>query len=912
MMLAATPAFTPLVSAGSLPEPDGDAARAGVLAREYLARVRAEIQERHDAGTGGLALVAAYTDAIDRLVRFLFDDARLHFGSRHARLHQPCTAIAQGGYGRGELNPGSDIDLLFLYPWKLNPYVETTAEVILYALWDAGLTVGHALRNPRECGRLAARDFKVKTALLDARYLAGDEALYEEFDRRMIEDVWGHDPTRFYKEKLAESAERHARAGDSVYLLQPQLKEGQGGLRDLHTALWMAKVKFKVRSFRDLVTIGVVGERGLAELEGALDFLWRVRNALHLVTGTHQDQLTFELQERLAPTLGFDAEQAGVEAFMRTYYAHATTVNRFAEGVIARCVQPTEPYRGTHTPARTVRRGMRVQGRTLSVGGREVFERDPAAMVHVFAEAQRHGATLAPGTRDLIREALPLLAGHRADAAVAEAFLAILRGKGHVDETLFEMHKLGVLKELIPEFGHLDCLIAHDPFHIYTVDHHSLMGVREIERLRSGEFEKTLPHVTQVMNEVQQPELLFLGMMFHDVGKGHGHDHSGRGARMMRDIATRLGLNEDDRAACEFLVQHHLLMSHLAQRRDVHDDQLVIDFCRVVGTVDNLQRLYLLTYADMRAVAPGVWNNWRDSLLGELYVRAREFFEKGVFEAEDRAARVSRVRARVVAAAPAAFRPELDRFLDSMPDGYVLSTPEEMIAPHGELRHRLGEREAAGERPALAVALTHFPERDYSEFAVCTRDRPGLFAMLSGVLAAHGMNILAARIATSREAVALDAFRISHTDSDVALDPERWERVERTLRGVLAGEVDVEELVRRSRRPSILTRRRRPAPTRVEIDNRVSRQYTVLDVYSADRVGLLFDITNCLYHLWLDIHLAKITTMVDQVLDVFYVTDNEGRKIEDPARLAMIEQELTRALEVDAAAPAEAARAAGG
>jgi [protein-PII] uridylyltransferase len=266
----------------------------------------------------------------------------------------------------------------------------------------------------------------------------------------------------------------------------------------------------------------------------------------------------------------------------------------------------------------------------------------------------------------------------------------------------------------------------------------------------------------------------------------------------------------------------------------------------------------------------------------------------------------------VVAEAPEGNRPELDRFLESMPDSYVLGTPEEMIAPHGELRRRLEEHEAAGERPAVAVALNDFPERDYSEFAVCTRDRPGLFAMLSGVLAAHGMNILAARIATSRDAVALDAFRISHADTDIdfALDAERWERVERTLRGVLAGEVDVEELVRRSRRPSILSRRRRPAPTRVEIDNRVARQYTVLDVYSADRVGLLFDITNCLYHLWLDIHLAKITTMVDQVLDVFYVTDNEGQKIEDPTRLALIERELTRALEIDAA-PEATARAAG-
>jgi [protein-PII] uridylyltransferase len=539
---------------------------------------------------------------------------------------------------------------------------------------------------------------------------------------------------------------------------------------------------------------------------------------------------------------------------------------------------------------------MRIQGRTLSVAGREVFERDPAALVRIFAEAQRHGVTLSSATRELIRECLPLLAPHRAERRVAAALLTILRAHGHVYETLFEMHKLGVLKEAIPEFGNLDCLIAHDPFHIYTVDQHSLMGVREVERLRTGEFARTLPHLTQIMNEVQRPELLLLGMMFHDVGKGHGHDHSGRGARMMRTIAGRLGLNEDESAACEFLVQHHLLMSHLAQRRDTHDDQLVVEFCRTLGNVDNLQRLYLLTYADMRAVGPGVWNNWRDSLLTELYVRAREFFEKGVFTPEDRAAQAERVRDRVLASAPPAERAALAEFIATMRDSYLLSTPEEMIAGHGELRRVFGASEVAGERPAVATALTPFPERDYNEFAVCTRDRPGLFAMLSGVLAAHGMNILAARITTSHDGVALDAFRISR---DGESDPERWERLERTLRAVLTGEVDIEELVRRSRRPSILARRRRRVSTHVEIDNRVSREFTVLDVYTGDRVGLLFTITNCLYHLWLEIHLAKITTMVDQVLDVFYVTDNEGRKIEDDARLELIRQELARALEAE-------------
>jgi [protein-PII] uridylyltransferase len=909
MILARTPPFEPLDSVSTLPAPEGKIATVGRVAREYLTRVRAEIGARHDAGEGGLAVVAAYTDAIDQLLAFVFTAASTDYLSRHPRINQRCTAVGLGGYGRGELNPSSDIDLLFLYPWKVNPYVETVAEVCLYALWDAGLEVGHAMRNIRECARLAPRDMKVLTALLDARHLTGDTGLYAEFEQAMLDEVWGEHPTRFYKEKLAESSERHRKTGDSVYLLQPQLKEGPGGLRDLHTALWMAKMKFKVRDFRALIAVGVVTERDIAELETALDFLWRVRNAMHLATKSHQDQLTFELQDRLAPTLGYPAGKPGVEAFMRAYYGHAATVARFAESVVARCVATTEPYR--RSAPRVIRDGMRIQGRTLSVTDRELFAREPAAIVGVFAEAQRHGVTISPATRELVRESVPLLRAAHAQPAVAEALLAILTAHGHVYETLFEMHRLGVLTAAIPEFGNLDCLIAHDPFHIYTVDQHSLIGVRELERLRTREFAKTHPLLTEVMHEVPRPELLFLGMIFHDVGKGHGHDHSGRGARMMQDIGVRLGLNEDERAACEFLVQQHLYMSHLAQRRDLADDNLIADFCRTVGSVDNLQRLYLLTYADMRAVGPGVYNNWRDSLLTELYVRAKEFFELGRVSPEDRAARAARIQARVVKKARPEARPALRRFFEAMPDGYFVSTPEEMLASHGTLRQDLEAREEAGEMPALATLRTHFSERDFTEFAVCTRDRPGLFSRLSGVLAANGMNILAARIATSNDGVALDAFRISN-GGVTEQDDSRWERVERTLRDVLAGKVDIEELVSRSQRPSILSRKRRPMPTTIDIDNQVSRDYTVLDVSTADRVGLLFTITNCLYHLWLEIHLAKITTMVDQVLDVFYVTDNEGRKIEDPERLEIIRRELLRALEQASPEPVPApARAAG-
>jgi [protein-PII] uridylyltransferase len=402
-----------------------------------------------------------------------------------------------------------------------------------------------------------------------------------------------------------------------------------------------------------------------------------------------------------------------------------------------------------------------------------------------------------------------------------------------------------------------------------------------------------LPHLTEVVRELPQPELLMMGMLFHDIGKGWADNHPARGARMWQGLGTRLGLHEDEIAATEFLVREHLTMSHLAQHRDIHDDRLVTDFCRTCGSVENLERLYVLTYADMRGVGPGVWNNWRGMLVTELYVRAREFFERGEFVPEDRSARANRVRARVRAAAMPATRTAVERLVDTMPDSYFLSTPEEALADHAALVARLETEETGG----VVMHRADFQELGYLELAIATRDRPGLFAMITGVLAAEGLNILAARIATSRDGVALDAFRLSRPIEDFALDEDRAARLESTLEAVLRGTIDVEQLVERSARPWLGRRRGRPIPTTIDIDNDVSDAYTVLDVTTGDRVGLLFTITNCLYRQWVQIHLAKVTTMVTQAMDAFYVTDHEGRKIEDPARLEQIRTALLEALE---------------
>lgn len=893
-----------------LPDP-AEAEDLGGTAREYVNTSRELLREWHDAGATGVAVVDSWTRAIDRLLEFLFDAATAGYRRRYVQLDQRCAVLAQGGYGRGELNPQSDIDLLFLYPHKVTPYVETVNEKILYTLWDTRLQVGFAVRNVTECVRLATTDLKIKTALIDARFVCGDRPLAADFDRALDRDIKPRATAKFFREKLNESEARHHEFGDSVYLLEPQIKEGQGGLRDLHTALWIAKIKFKVVDLRELAVKGVMNATELAEIERARDFLFRVRNAMHFLTRSHQDQLTFELQEEVAANLGYAASGNGnlkpVERFLKDYYLQASTVTRFARAIIDRSVNPPRPYRLIgRMMARTIRPGVQIIAGELAVTSSEVFTEDPTELMRLFADAQRHGVKFSSSLADLIRTNADRLGDtERADDRVIDAFLGVMRSPYRVYETLHEMHKLGVLSRMIPEWEHLLCLVLHDLYHIYTVDEHSLMGVRELERLRNGEHADAAPLLTQVMREVDKVELLFLGIMMHDAGKGLGGGHSEKGAGFALDLAARLKLNEDDTRELEFLVRHHLVMSHLAQRRDIHDDKLISDFAKLVGTTDSLKRIYLLTYADMRATGPKVWNNWKDMLLGETYLRVTEAFARGL-EPEDRQERIARIRERVLADARAtrdvAAVAELGHFVATMPDIYFLTTPESLMADHAVLVRHAREQ-------GLATSVTHNPAYEFSEFTVATLDRPGLFAILTGVLAARGMNIVGARIATSEDGIALDAFRVSHLERRaVALDDERWQKTRGLLDDVLAGRRDLGEVVAQAEKPGLLDRKRVPrVATEVVVTNAVSDEYTVVDVYTHDRVGLLYRIAQALYAMGLHIHLAKISTNVDQVLDVFYVTEADDRKC---TRIDEIQHTLAAALSEEATANGAAAPAA--
>lgn len=870
----------------------------GRVARRGIEQMRELMRRRHLAGAGGTEIARGLSAATDALVRALLRHARSVYEARYPRFDQQLAVFARGGYGRSELSPYSDIDLLFLYNYKPGPYVEVVTEVVLHALWDAGLVVGHVVRNLRETVRAANGDLREKCALLDARFLGGDRALGSALERALVEQVIPHQPQSFFNAKLEETRQRHQRFGDTVYLLQPQLREGEGGLRDFQSAHWMAQVRYRAGSLNELVQKAVIGEREWQAAAEAHEFLLRLRNSLHFLSGRHNDQLTFEYQEPAARMMGFAAEASeAADALMRAYYQQASAIHRFCEDLTTRITAvPPAPHGRWRGAKRQIRPGIFVQGDLLLAATGELFKRDPVNLVSVFSDCQAHGVRLSAGAYQLVRENLLLLSEElRQNPGSGPALMRILNGRERVAETLDEMHRAGVLGALIPEFANLYARVLHDLYHIYTVDRHCLAAVRELERLRSGAFKEGEPLLTDVAREMESMPLVFLALLLHDIGKGHGHDHHERGATLTEGVCRRLGLDGEATEFVVFLVRHHLLMAHVAQKADFQEPGTLERFALAVGSIDRLKALYLLTFADLRAVAPNVYSQWRAMLLGDLYMRTLKLLEHGHLEAVDPARRLALAKAHAceLLRAAKAESGAAGRFLDLMPDRYFLVTPAEEIAGHFELMEALGS-------DLLVSRQRHFPELEFSEFTIVTPDQPGLFAKLAGTLTANDINILSARITTRRDGLALDVFRVCELRGGAVVEggERRWSRLHRTLEDVLSGRTEIEALVRAAQRRQSGGRKFvRRLGTEVTADNDASQQFTVVDVFTQDRMGLLFEVTHALFKLGLLIHLARVSTNADQALDVFYVSDALGRKITEPQRLEALRAALAARLD---------------
>ena len=806
--------------------------------RQALAQGFDSLKVRHAEGASGQESVRTHARLMDEVI---FSLTRLVAADAEAARLDPTPLVvtALGGYGRGELHPLSDIDLMVVYEGELTPYVQRMMQELLYSLWDLGLQIGHSLRSLDDCVAMARTDFPSRTSMQEARFLAGDRRLFGRFRKVLRENVYRRDFAQFLDTTLAERDQRYRRYGASPYIGEPNVKESAGGLRDVHTAMWLGAAKFGARTLRELSDKGLITPREQASTDAALTFLWRVRNELHFFSGHKNDVLSRDVQPRIAKNLGYENDETslGVERFMRDYYLHARAIHR-------------------------------------------VSRRD-----RVSWHLHRLGCELSLDLERAVEDSLYLVDnGFQRAAAVRDLFLDICRSWGRVAQTFREMHEIGLLGRYLPEFGALTCLVQYDVYHKFSVDQHSLLAVEHLEALAPGQSAES-EGAAQVLSEVEKPELLVLGMLLHDVGKARGHGHVAKGIPLVRELVARIELPPEEGALVEFLVAHHLTMSHIAQRRDIDDPKTIADFAATAGDPQRLKMLYLLTWADMRAVGPGVLTPWQATILHELYRRSLARLTGGRSERPSRTQLAERLRLAVGEEVSAQ---AVKAHLAMMSERYLATTGVQRMAEHLSMLQQLNNT-------SVATELFHHPDLGSSDLVVVTRDLPGLFSLIAGTLASQGVNIISAQIHTRGDGIAIDTFQVNDPGGDAVTSPAYWGRTLDALRRVLTSDAQVATLLEK-RRASGRATAGAEGSVKITLDNQLSDDYTVLEVKCPDRLGLLYLVTKTLAALGLDIATARIATEIDQAVDTFYVHDGQGRKVENPDALARVREALEQAL----------------
>ncbi|MDH3393967.1 MAG: [protein-PII] uridylyltransferase, partial [Desulfobulbaceae bacterium] len=726
-------------------------------ARQFLDDHLARIKQMTQAGASGRDVVEELTASFDQLIDILFQAVSADIKPEAVA---DTAILAIGGYGRCEMNPRSDLDLMFYYEGKGAAAAQVISDRMLYILWDLSLDVGYSVRSSKDCLEQADQDTTVRTAMLDTRFLCGNPAVFTGFSNKVGKFLLSNNSNSFIKSKLQENHERQEKYGSSVYLLEPNLKEGEGGLRDLHSAIWIARVKFKSANLQELVIKGVINEQQAAEFRSAYDYLWCVRNHLHFYGQRKGDQLTFELQEKIAGALGYQDSRAGtaVEQFMQDYYTHATHVEHLSSSLIVRATQREQVPKSIlgFLTRRSLEDGFNVCRGELGVHDPDIFKKDPTLVMKAFELAQKHDVSIGVSVKQLIRESLPYIHDKvRRSRRMTESFMNILRHRKNVGKVLRKMHHMHLLNAFIPEFKNVFCKVQFDLYHIYTVDIHTLFAIEEMCKLWDGEYRQAHPLLTSVADNIEKRELMLLAILFHDIGKGSGKDHSSRGASMIPTTARRLGLNREDSSRLQFLVQHHLKMTHISQRRDLNDMKMVSQFADLMGMSENLRMLYLLTFADLKAVGPDVWSEWKGQLLQELYEKTFDVLEKGNFYQEKRSekARNRKRNIRKALVGEEFSESRVNKAISSLSTRYLMSYRSKQIIPH--LRLALGRG-----NKTLAMQVEHNSEANYTELTLATIDSPGLFSIITGVLASHSINILGAQINTRKTGAVLDVLQV--------------------------------------------------------------------------------------------------------------------------------------------------------
>jgi [protein-PII] uridylyltransferase len=814
-------------------------------------------------------LLRQYSDMVDGLVRKAFQRTQSQISSPSVCL------MAVGGYGRAELAPYSDVDLLILYSPSNRSDLSPLIEKMLYPLWDLGLEVSCSPRSIFECLKMSQSDLHVKTGLIDGRYLDGEYEFFRNLHTLFAKKVLHRKVRKFAGVLKRELLSRHQKYEDPTYVLEPNVKEGEGGLRDFQIGRWLIRAKYKTDRWDSILF-----PDQSRILDRSLQFLWAIRNELHLLSGRRQDDLTFELQEKIAPILGFSSGTKGIEEMMRQYHLSTQKILNFVTGVSDRILSEASPSRKVLF---FFKRGkidpfFRISHGEVHLLDPVTFKREPSQLMTLFKHCQNYRIEMDYQTEEAVVEALPFIDDRfRRSELVNQTFLWILRKGDGVEAILKKMHELGFLSRYIPEFSGIEGKVHYDLYHVHPVDIHLILAAEELQKLRMGSYQKDCPLLTSLIREIEKPEILFLTALLHDIGKGMEGDHSIIGAEFAKGIAGRMGLSNEEKELIHFLVSHHLFMLETAFRRDLHDEQAIDRFAHQVKTLNQLKMLYLLTFADIKAVGPEAWTDWKNSLLMELFLKTSHFFERGeeIRQFSEENALIERLGEFL----PAAIVTEYTEYL---PARYLSCYPLNQIAHHIEMARFLG-------KDSLFVEWETEQGRR-AKVTVCTRDRYGLFSKIAGSMFLNRLNILEAQIHTWANGVALDTFYVEDATAEAE---RRLEQFKNDLENVLSGKASLKDLISQRKETNWVQQKVIPKVSpEVKVNNQDSDFYTIIEVTGEDRLGILYEITQALTDHGCNIHFARVSTLGNRILDVFYVQDEWGEKIGEKQKVDNLKQTL--------------------
>ena len=866
------------------------------LLREALDQGRAEARRALEEGGGGRACAARLSELEDEIIRAIHDMAARFL---HPNVARPgsLTIAAVGGYGRGLLAPGSDIDLLFLLPGDAPTGSEKIVETMLYVLWDLRQKVGHSTRSVEECLKQARADMTIRTAVLEARFLMGDQAQFERLRTRFEKEIVAKTPAEFVAAKLAERDARVKRAGESRYLVEPNVKDGKGGLRDLNTLFWIAKYVYRVRDPRELVDAGLFSHREFALFSRCEEFLWTVRCHLHFFTGRAEERLSFDLQRPIAERLGYVARagQDDVERFMKHYFLIAKDVGDLTAIVCAaleeRQAKPTQALDRFLSRLRRRPRAIadavdfKIEHDRVNVISDNAFERDPINLIRLYWLADRSSLAIHPEASRLVTQSLKRIdAKLRNDPDANRLFVEILTSRRSPETALRRMNEAGVLGRFIPDFGRVVGMMQYSMYHHYTVDEHLLRTVGILSQIENGLLTDDHPLVSEMLPNTANRTALYVAAFLHDIAKGRAEDHSLAGAEVARRLCPRLGLSAADSDRVVWLIEQHLTMSNMAQGRDLADPRTAEAFAAIVQTQERLRMLLTLTVCDIRAVGPGVWNGWKGQLLRTLFWET-EVVLGGGHSSVDRKSRVVAAQEALRRSLPGWSDPDFDAYALRHYPAYWLKVDLAHQIAHAKLLYAM-----AADVHSLATEVATDAYRGVTELTIVAPDHPRLLSLVAGACAAAGANIVDAQIFTTTDGFALDTVSISRAFERDEDELRRAGRIARSAEQALRGEIRISEIISAKRARE--SRAHFAIAPEVMIDNTLSNRYTVLEVAGLDRPGLLYELTAALSKLNLNIGSAHIVTFGEKAVDSFYVTDLTGAKITAPSRQASIKRHL--------------------